>query len=70
MTRIKLDPDKLRDARHRVGYSLREFAEIVGIAHNHLWEYETGRKNPQPRTLRRLANTLGVEVADLVKERR
>ena len=68
MAQIKLDPEKLRSARHRAGYSLRELGQKMGVDHNQLWLYEHGRRNPHPRTLRRLAEHLGVEVADLLKE--
>ncbi len=68
MTRITIDPEKLRRARHHKGYSLREFGRITSTDHNQLWMYENGRRNPQPRVIRRLAKALGVEVADLLKE--
>ena len=51
-----------------MGYSLREFGRISNTDHNQLWMYENGRRNPQPRVIRRLAATLGVEVQDLLKE--
>jgi transcriptional regulator with XRE-family HTH domain len=71
MTQIKLDPDKLRQARHNAGYSLRELAGLLGEApnHNRLWEYEHDRRNPHPRTIRKIAGVLGVEVRDLLQER-
>jgi transcriptional regulator with XRE-family HTH domain len=67
MTHIQIDPDKLRRARHRAGYSLRELAGVLGVDHNVLWLYEAGRRNPRPRTVRELAQTLGVEVKDLLR---
>jgi transcriptional regulator with XRE-family HTH domain len=68
MPRIQIDPEKLRRARHRRGYSLREFGRISNTDYNQLWSYENGRRNPQPRVIRRLAEALGVEVSDLLKE--
>ena len=68
MAHISIDPEKLRRARHRKGYSLRELSEVSGSDHNRIWEYEKGRRNPQPRTIRRLAEALDVEVVDLLKE--
>jgi len=68
MSRIQIDPDKLRKARHQAGYSLRELAEILGTDHTVLWLYEAGRRNPQPRTIRGLAQTIGVEVKELLKD--
>jgi transcriptional regulator with XRE-family HTH domain len=70
MRHIEIDPDKLREARFRSGYSLRELAQFSNTNHNRIWEYEKGRRNPQPRTIRRLAEALGVEVPALLKERR
>ena len=63
--RIRIDPEKLRAARHQAGYSLRELSQVSGIDHNELWKYENARRNPHPRNIRRLAETLGVEVRDL-----
>ena len=68
MKRIEIDPEKLRRARHHQGYSLREFGRISSTNHNQLWMYENGRRNPQPRVIRRLAEALGVEVRDLLRE--
>jgi transcriptional regulator with XRE-family HTH domain len=68
MTHLRIDPERLRAARHRAGYSLREFGRVSQTDHNQLWMYENGRRNPQPRVLRRLAEALGVEVANLLKE--
>ena len=69
MVRIEIDPEKLRSARHRKGYSLREFGRISNTNYNNLWMYENGRRNPQPRVIRRLAEALNVEVVDLLKEK-
>jgi transcriptional regulator with XRE-family HTH domain len=65
MTQIEIDPEKLRQARYDAGYSLRELAAELGVDHNVIWLYEHGRRNPQPRTLRKLAEVLGTEVRDL-----
>jgi len=67
MAQIKIDPEKLREARHQAGYSLREFGRISNTDHNQLWMYENGRRNPQPRVIRRLAEALGLRVKDLLK---
>ena len=67
MAHIQIDPEKLRAARHRAGYSLRELSRISHTDHNRIWEYENARRNPQPRTIRRLAAALNVEVKDLLR---
>lgn len=68
MAQIKIDPAKLSRARHRQGYSLREFGRISNTNYNQLWMYENGRQNPHPRVIRRLAEALGVEVAELLED--
>ena len=68
MARIEIDPEKLIRARHRKGYSLRELGRASSTDHNNIWMYENGRRNPQPRAIRRLAEALDVEVADLLRE--
>ena len=65
---IEIDPEKLRAARHRKGLSLREFGQSIRMDHNLIWMYEAGRRNPIPRNLRRLAEALGVEPVDLIRE--
>jgi transcriptional regulator with XRE-family HTH domain len=67
---VEIDPERLKAARHAQGLSLRELGEQVGMDHNLIWLYEDGRRNPIPRNIRRLADALGVEVRDLLKERR
>ncbi len=63
---IEIDPQKLRAARHRKALTLRELGNQVGMDHNLIWMYEDGRRNPIPRNLRRLAEALDVEPADLM----
>ena len=46
---------------------MREFGRISNTDHNQLWMYENGRRNPQPRVIRRLAEALGLQVKDLLK---
>ncbi|CAA9450799.1 MAG: hypothetical protein AVDCRST_MAG58-927 [uncultured Rubrobacteraceae bacterium] len=65
---IEIDPQKLRAARHRKALTLRELGERVGMDHNLIWMYEDGRRKPIPRNLRKLAEGLGVEPADLIRE--
>jgi transcriptional regulator with XRE-family HTH domain len=64
---IEIDPQELRAARHRKALTLRELGKQVGMDHNLIWMYEDGRRNPIPRNLRRLAEALGVEPADLIR---
>jgi len=60
---------KLRSLRERQALSLRELAEISGVNYNAIWRIEVGRTGAQPRTVRRLAEALGVEPHELLKGR-
>jgi transcriptional regulator with XRE-family HTH domain len=56
--------ERLRHIRDQAGYSQQELADESGVSQHTISEIELGRRKPQGRTLRKLANTLGVEVSD------
>lgn len=56
---------KLRDARF---LSHRELAKIAGISPTTVLTLEAGKTEAQRRTIRKLAEALGVEPAELVKD--
>jgi transcriptional regulator with XRE-family HTH domain len=56
--------DRLRQIRDQAGYSQQELADESGVSQHTISEIELGRRKPQGRTLRKLADALGVEVAD------
>jgi transcriptional regulator with XRE-family HTH domain len=61
--------DKLKTFRMRKGMSLQAVADAVGASKAHIWDLETARaKNPSIDLLKKLANTFGVGVADLIEE--
>ena len=60
--------DRIRHARRRLGLSQEELAEASGVSAATIVQVELGHRRPQGRTLRKLAATLGVEVADLLEE--
>jgi len=41
---------------------------LTGIAHDSISQLETGKRDAQPRTIRKLAEALGVEPKELMKE--
>jgi transcriptional regulator with XRE-family HTH domain len=47
--------------------SLRELGERSGIAFDTINRLELGKQAAQPRTIRKLADTLGVEPTELMK---
>jgi transcriptional regulator with XRE-family HTH domain len=46
---------------------LRELEEKSGVSYNTIWRIEDNRQGAHPRTLRKLAEALGVEPAELTK---
>ncbi len=66
---MEIDSKKLREARLDQGLSQEELHEMTGVSRDTISKMETGgRPNPHPRTLRKLAEALGVSVADIRKK--
>jgi transcriptional regulator with XRE-family HTH domain len=64
---IEVDGAKLREMRRRRMLSLRELGERSGVAFDNINKLENEQHRAQPRTLRRLAEALGVEAHELMK---
>lgn len=63
------DSRALRLKRMRMGYSLRDLSELSGVTQDNIWKIETGvTRRPHGKTLRKLAEALGLEVRELLKE--
>jgi transcriptional regulator with XRE-family HTH domain len=60
--------ERLRHIREQAGLSQPELSEISGVAQGTISDIELGKRKPRGRTLRKLAQVLGVEVADLIGE--
>ena len=58
----------LRAARQRSALTQRELGELAGVGKGTIWELEVGRRGAYPRTIRRLAEALEIEISNLVKE--
>ncbi len=56
----------LRTLRRRRGMTQRELAELAWVCQTTVYELEAGRRGAYPKTVRRLARGLNVEVEDLV----
>ena len=68
-TLVEANGEALRRERERRGYSLRELAELSGVTQDNIWKIEHGKtRRPHGRTLRKLAEALGVEVWELQRE--
>jgi transcriptional regulator with XRE-family HTH domain len=64
---VEVDGAKLRQLRRRRMLSLRELGERSGVAFDNINKLENERRSAQPRTLRKLAEALGVEPHELMK---
>jgi transcriptional regulator with XRE-family HTH domain len=60
--------DTLKDFRRQKGLSQKDLADSSGVGQDTISGIESGRHEPRPSTLRKLAKALDVEVADFFKE--
>lgn len=63
----EVDGARLRQLRQERALSLRELGERSGVAFDTINRLELGKQEAQPRTIRRLAEALGVEPIELMK---
>jgi transcriptional regulator with XRE-family HTH domain len=70
MTSMEVDVQRLRELRREKVLSLRELEEKSGVSYNTIWRLEDGRQGAHPRTVRKLAEALGVEPSELIREGR
>lgn len=60
--------ERLKELRRERVLSLRELEEKSGVSYNTIWRLEDGRQGAaHPRTIRKLAEALGVDPAQMVK---
>lgn len=62
----RIDPDKLRAARERRLWTQAELAARIGSAESTLVNIERGKHQPRISTVRKLAEALEVDPAELV----
>jgi len=65
---MEVDGVKLRQLREDRAYSARTLGELAGIHYQTILRIEGGQPEAQPRTIRRLAEALGVEPRELRRE--
>jgi transcriptional regulator with XRE-family HTH domain len=63
-----VDGPRLRRLRRERALSQRDLSRVTGIAFDTISRLETGKQRAQPRTIRKLAEALGVEPRELMKE--
>ena len=59
-----IDNKKFRQIREAKGMSTRVLAREAGVSTETIYSIEHGRRQPQVRTLDKIASALGVEVKD------
>ena len=64
----EVDGPRLRRLRRERALSQRDMSRMTGIAFDTISRLETGKQRAQPRTIRKLADALGVEPRELMKE--
>jgi DNA-binding Xre family transcriptional regulator len=65
---MEVDTEWLKELRRRRVLSMRELEELSGVSHNTIWRIESGRQGAHPRTIRRLAEALGVDPEELLEK--
>jgi transcriptional regulator with XRE-family HTH domain len=63
----EVDRPRLRRIRRERALSQRDLSRMTGIAFDTISRLETGKQRAQPRTIRKLADALGVEPRELMK---
>jgi transcriptional regulator with XRE-family HTH domain len=64
---MEVNVQRLRELRRQKVLSMRELEEMSGVSYNTIWRLENGLTGAQPRTIRKIAEVLGVEPAELVR---
>jgi len=64
---MKVYGKRLRQLRRERALSQRDLSRMTGVAHDSISQLETGKREAQPKTIRKLAEALGVEPKELMK---
>jgi transcriptional regulator with XRE-family HTH domain len=65
---MEVNVERLKELRRERVLSLRELEERSGVSYNTIWRIEDGRQGAHPRTVRKLAEVLGVQPSELIRE--
>jgi transcriptional regulator with XRE-family HTH domain len=65
---MEVNVERLKDLRRERVLSLRELEEVSGVSYNTIWRLEDGRQGAHPKTVRKLAEALGVQPSELIRE--
>jgi transcriptional regulator with XRE-family HTH domain len=64
---MEVNVERLKELRRERVLSLRELEEKSGVSYNTIWRIEDGRQGAHPRTIRKLADALGVQPSELIR---
>jgi transcriptional regulator with XRE-family HTH domain len=65
---IEINREKLKQLRRERALSQRALSHLSSVSLDAVNQLETGKRQAQPKTVRRLAEALGVEPKELIKE--
>jgi transcriptional regulator with XRE-family HTH domain len=63
---MEVNVERLWELRRERVLSLRELEERSGVSYNTIWRIEDGRQGAHTRTVKKLAEALGVEPSELL----
>jgi transcriptional regulator with XRE-family HTH domain len=66
----QIDGERLRRIRKERLLTQVELSKMTGVAQDSISSLETGKREAHPGTIRKLAEALGVEPKELIKEQR
>jgi transcriptional regulator with XRE-family HTH domain len=64
---MQVNVQRLKELRRERALALRELGDLSGVTLNTIWRIEAGRQGAHPSTVRKLAEALGVDTAELVR---
>ncbi len=64
----RIDGGRLRSLRKEQLLTQVELSKMTGVAQDSISSLETGKREAHPGTIRKLAEALGVEPTELIKE--
>jgi transcriptional regulator with XRE-family HTH domain len=65
---MEVNVERLKELRRERVLSLRELEERSGVSYNTIWRIEDARQGAHPRTVRKLAEALGMQPFELIRE--
>jgi transcriptional regulator with XRE-family HTH domain len=65
---VEVNVERLQDLRRQKVLSRRELEEMSSPSHNTTWRLKTGKTEAHSRTIRRIAEVLGEERAELIRK--